>query len=221
VPSDVEADKALDDNERYKVVWTVLNALRAHDDRFNAIVNKLELNKHRPEQILVGRPDVSFDGEGNPYQVNEPNEVYGAVKDINEQMALQFEQLQNVVFARIVDKVGDRRYWEQWAKNVAEIAERQLERINRLINEDEKHEKVFESFLQGLQKNINPSITKQQAVEMLSQHIITKPVFEALFDGYSFVKTTRFQYLCNRCWICWKTNRLIKMLKPYRNSMIR
>jgi predicted helicase len=65
-PADVEADKALDDNERYKVVWTVLNALRAHDDRFNATVNKIELNKNRPEQILVGRPEISFDKDGNP-----------------------------------------------------------------------------------------------------------------------------------------------------------
>ena len=60
VPADVEPDKALDDNERYKVVWTVLNALRAHDDRFNATVNKIELNKKRPNQILVGRPEVYF-----------------------------------------------------------------------------------------------------------------------------------------------------------------
>jgi predicted helicase len=29
VPSDVDAAQAMDDNERYKVVWTVLNALRA------------------------------------------------------------------------------------------------------------------------------------------------------------------------------------------------
>ena len=188
VPSDVEADKALDDNERYKVVWTVLNALRAHDDRFNAIVNKLELNKNRPEQILVGRPDYTFDDEGNPYEVNEPSDIYKTTKDINEQMALQFEQLQNVVFARMVEKVGDRRYWEVWAKNVSEIATRQVTRINRLIEEDQKHKEIFANFLKGLQKNINPSITQQQAVDMLSQHIITKPVFEALFDGYSFVK---------------------------------
>ena len=65
VPANVEADKALDDNERYKVVWTVLNALRAHDDRFNATVNKIELNKNRPKQILVGRPEYSFSGDGN------------------------------------------------------------------------------------------------------------------------------------------------------------
>lgn len=188
VPSDVDAASALDDNERYKVVWTVLNALRAHDDRFNATVNKIELNKHRPEQILVGRPEYSFDGDGMPSLVNEDQSAYGTSKDISKQLAMQFEQLQNVVFARMVNKVGDRRYWEQWAKSIAEIAERQMERINRLIKDDKKHKKEFENFLGGLQKNINPSITEHEAVEMLSQHIITKPVFEALFDGYSFVK---------------------------------
>lgn len=187
VPSDVDAASALDDNERYKVVWTVLNALRAHDDRFNATVNKIELNRSRPEQILVGRPEYTFDGDGMPTMANEDQAPYGN-KDINRQMALQFEQLQNVVFARMVNKVGDRRYWEQWAKSVAEIAERQVERINKLIKEDNTHQQAFANFLGGLQKNINPGITQQEAVEMLSQHIITKPVFEALFDGYSFVK---------------------------------
>jgi predicted helicase len=189
VPSDVDAGSALDDNERYKVVWTVLNALRAHDDRFNATVNKIELNRRRPEQILVGRPEYSFDEDGMPITAAEDDAPYSSNKDINRQMALQFEQLQNVVFARMVNKVGDRRYWEQWAKSVAEIAERQAERINKLIKEDNTHQQAFANFLGSLQKNINPSIAQQEAVEMLSQHIITKPVFEALFDGYSFVKS--------------------------------
>ena len=187
VPANVEADKGLDDNERYKVVWTVLNALRAHDDRFNATVNKIELNRRRPEQILVGRPEVSFDGNGNPEWVNDDGDTYATTKDISRQIALQFEQLQNVIYARMVNKVGDRRYWEQWAKNVAEIAERQMGRIEKLVTEDQTHKAEFEQFLKGLQKNINPSITHRDAIEMLSQHIITKPVFEALFDGYSFV----------------------------------
>ncbi len=182
VPANVEADKALNNNERYKVVWTVLNALRAHDDRFNAIVNKIELNHKKPEQILIGRID---NGTG----VHEPNESYNAAaSDINSQLSMQFEQLQSVLFARMVQKVGDRRYWEQWAKDVAQIAERQIERIERLVREDTKHKNAFERFLRGLQKNINPSITEHEAIEMLGQHLITKPVFEALFEGYSFVK---------------------------------
>ncbi|MGV3597106.1 MAG: DEAD/DEAH box helicase [Bacteroidota bacterium] len=189
VPSDVAPEIALDDNERYKVVWTVLNALRAHDDRFNATVNKIELNRQRPNQILVGRPEVSFDENGVASMVAEPDADYGNAADaVASQMALQFEELQGVVFARMVEKVGDRRYWEQWAKSVAQIAERQVERITNLIEQNTEHKKAFDDFLAGLQKNINPSITQQEAIEMLSQHIITKPVFEALFEGYSFVK---------------------------------
>ncbi|WP_154859228.1 DEAD/DEAH box helicase [Cyclobacterium xiamenense] len=189
VPADVEADKALDDNERYKVVWTVLNALRAHDDRFNATVNKLELNKKKPNNILVGRPEYSFDEDGNPQAWNEDSDAYETTKDINRQMALQFEQLQSVVFARMVQKVGDRRYWEQWAKDVAIIADRQIERIKHLIETKTDQRKAFDNFLAGLQKNINPSISELQAIDMLAQHIITKPIFEALFEGYSFVKS--------------------------------
>ncbi len=187
VPADVEADKALDDNERYKVVWTVLNALRAHDDRFNATVNKIELNKNRTEQILVGRPEISFDKDGNPIYPTD-NDNGASTKNIAEQISLQFEQLQSVVFARMVQKVGDRRYWEQWAKSVAEIAARQTIRIANIINDNPKHQKAFDNFLKGLHKNINPSITQNEAIEMLSQHIITKPVFDALFENYSFVQ---------------------------------
>lgn len=184
VPSDVEADKALDDNERYKVVWTVLNALRAHDDRFNATVNKIELNKRKPGTIIVGTPDTSFDDNGNPVS-GEGGKDSG--KTIARQMALQFEQLQSVIFARMVEKVGDRRYWEQWAKDIAIIAERQIERITYLVNTRHDQKEAFSQFLAGLQKNINPSIDQAQAIDMLAQHIITRPIFEALFEDYSFV----------------------------------
>ncbi|MCF8465115.1 MAG: DEAD/DEAH box helicase family protein, partial [Flavobacteriales bacterium] len=188
VPSDVEAAKALDKNERFKVVWTVLNALRAHDDRFNATINKIELNKQTPNNIIVGGADISFDEAGNPITTNSTKDGK-AVNDIADQLKLQFGDLQGVIYSRLVEKVGDRRYWEQWAKDVADIAQRQIERINFLISERKAQGEAFNNFLAGLQQNINPSITKEQAVEMLAQHIITKPIFEALFEGYSFVKT--------------------------------
>lgn len=191
VPADVAPEHALDDNERYKVVWTVLNALRAHDDRFNATVNKIELNKKRPGQILVGGADIRFDADGNPIdRRREDGETAAqAASDHGRQIALQFEELQDVVYARMVQKVGDRRYWEQWAKDVAQIAERQIERIEFLINQKQDQRAAFDQFLLGLQKNINPGINETQAVEMLAQHIITQPIFDALFEGYSFVKS--------------------------------
>jgi predicted helicase len=100
---------------------------------------------------------------------------------------LLFEELQSAVFARMVNKVGDRKYLEQWAKSVREIAEKQIARLNNLVkNEDVKD--TFNEFLSGLQQNINPQITREQAIEMLSQHMITKPVFEAVFKNYSFAE---------------------------------
>lgn len=187
VPTYIEAKKALDDNERYKVVWTVLNALRAHDDRFNATVNKIELNRKKPSNILVGRPQYSFDENGAPISA-DVSENYEAANDLSKQISIQFEDLQNVVYARMVDKVGDRRYWEQWAESVAGIAQRQITRIQNLIESKPQHKLEFDNFLSSIQANINPSIQFDKAVEMLSQHLITKPVFEALFQGYAFSK---------------------------------
>lgn len=183
VPTDVKPEEALNDNERYKVVWTVLNALRAHDDRFNATVNKIDLNKKRPEQILIGRPDP--DGDGDPFNDSDDSKK-GLTQTV--QTSFHFNEIQNAIYAKMVQKVGDRQYWENWAKNVADIAERQIKRIAKIVDEDDEAHMAFRQFVKGLQKNINPSITEHQAIEMLSQHIITKPVFEALFEGYSFVQ---------------------------------
>lgn len=180
IPSDIEPSEALNDNARFRVVWTVLNALRAHDDRFNATINKIELNKKKPNQIVIG-------GVGGDREEDSQGEEQETQKKFNEQLLIQFEELQSAVFAKMVLKVGDRVYWEKWASDVAVIAQRQIERITHLIESDEKHAETFNKFLDGLQHNINPSITKDQTVEMLSQHVITKPVFEALFENYSFV----------------------------------
>lgn len=194
VPSDIKPEDALNDNERFKVVWTVLNALRAHDDRFNAIVNKIELNKKKPDNILVG--GTLFGGSSSMnYVAESPAEylrggesVIERNSEIARQLMLKFEELKAVIYAKMVQKVGNKRYWEQWAADVAKIAERHIVRINNLIETDEKARKLFERFLNGLHKNINPSVSRDTAVEMLAQHLITQPVFEALFENYSFAQ---------------------------------
>lgn len=180
IPNDVKPEDALNDNERYKVVWTVLNALRAHDDRFNATINKIELNKKKPNQILIGRPDP--DGDGDPF--NDPN-----VGQTPTQVGFNFGELQTAIYAKMVNKVGERAYWENWAKDIADIAERHIKRITKIVDEDDEAHMAFREFVRGLKKNLNPSITEADAIQMLSQHIITKPVFEALFEKYSFANS--------------------------------
>ena len=178
---DADPDKTLS-SDNYKVVWTVLNALRAHDDRFNATINKIELNKKKSGKINVtgtniGNPDTDVpmphDGEKNPLQ---------------KQLELQFAQLREQIYAKIVLKCGSKPYWEQWAGDVAKIAEQHIVDITAIVKKKGTAKDEFEKYLNGLRKNINPAVTEQEAIEMLAQHIITQPVFEALFEDYSFVE---------------------------------
>lgn len=182
VPADLTPEEALKDNKRYKVVWQVLQALRAHDDRFNALVNKIDLNKTKDDQLQIigvgggpGEGKEGKDGKGQPGQ-----------------MGFAFphlEEWRNAIYAKIVKKVGDRRYWETWASDVAEIADRHSSRIKLLLEDPaSKARKAFDRFLKGLHQNINPAIGEEEAIEMLSQHLITKPIFEALFENYKFAE---------------------------------
>lgn len=183
VPNDVTPEEALNDNERFKVVWTILNALRSHDENFNAHVNQINLNKQKPPKITVGGvPRGSYSigsaGEG-PVEISN--------EDVARQLELQFGELQDGIYARLVEKVGDKMYWENWAKSIGEIAQKFIQRITMLIHENANAKQYFEDFLGGLHKNINDSIDEGQAIEMLAQHMITRPVFDALFKEYQFV----------------------------------
>ena len=183
IPQSDEPEKVLS-GDRFKVVWTVLNALRAHDDRFNAMINKIELNKNKPE--IIRPTGTHIGGETNIEDVDSPS---AKVKtEFEKQLELQFAEFQGLIYARIVKNCGTRRYWEDWAKDIAQIAERHIENITAIITKKGKAKDEFERYISGLRKNINPSVTEEDAIEMLAQHIITKPVFEALFEDYSFVK---------------------------------
>ena len=183
VPASQDPETALNDNKKYKVVWDVLQALRAHDDRFDAMINKLELNRNANNKIdVITVADPFGDGPGGGGR----DDNQGTGNEALFHMA-GADQWRNAIFARMVRKVGDRRYWESWAKDVKEIADRHVLRIKTILDgEDQRPREEFSVFLQGLRGNLNDSISESDAIDMLSQHLITKPVFEALFEGYSF-----------------------------------
>lgn len=183
IPADMTPEEALKDNDKYKVVWQVLQALRAHDDRFNAIVNKIELNKARP-------PEINVIGVGG--RSKDSDSVSGNTSPKVTQLNINFpnlEEWKDAIFAKIVLKCGDRRYWEDWAKDVATIAEGHISRIKALLESAEtQHKEAFDEFLAELRENLNPNVSQDEAIEMLSQHLITKPVFDALFENYRFTE---------------------------------
>ncbi|MEZ5161775.1 MAG: type ISP restriction/modification enzyme [Marmoricola sp.] len=181
IPAGVSAEEALKDNERYKVVWQVLQALRSHDDRFNAEINKINLNKSKSKRISVISVSTPRDGDDD---LNRGDGDNGS-----EQLALQFpeDEVIDAMYARIVQKVGERQYWAKWASEVAQIAEKHITRIEALLSvEGSKQANEFARFIKGLRGNLNENITEAEAVEMLAQHLITRPIFDTLFAGYDF-----------------------------------
>lgn len=190
VPASEKAEDALNNNERFKVVWKILNALRAHDDRFNAMVNKIQFNtRERGKSLTGGRVGIS---DGINHGQTDVEQIDPAKrekqKELQSQLELKFQELQGAIYAKMVEKVGSRRYWEDWATDVADIAKRHEARIRKLIAIKGKPKDEFDKFVAALKKNMNPSVDAEQAIEMLSQHLITKPVFEALFEDYDFAK---------------------------------
>lgn len=188
VPQDVKPEDALNDNKYFKVVWDILNALRSHDDQFNAEVQKLSLNKKKEGKVTIGGVGI---GHNALVHENDQDEADAQVlnnSEVARQLEFRFGELKEGIYAKLVEKCGDRMYWENWAKEVGLIAQKFIERITRLIVKEGKYKAEFKNYLDGLRKNINPSVDSEQAIEMLAQHMITKPVFDALFSDYEFVK---------------------------------
>lgn len=187
VPAGETPETILDNNKSYDVVWQVLNALRSVDERFEATINKLELNRKKPKNIQVigvgGAPDdPEFNTNGDGTVIEEPFKPY------QTELELEWEAVEGAIYGKIVQKVGDRRYLEDWSKDVADIARRHIQGIKIILEQNPDSKTAFERFLYSLQHNINESINQEQAIEMLAQHLITLPIFDALFGEYSFVK---------------------------------
>ena len=174
VPATVDPADALDHDDVYGHVWQVLQALRSHDARLDAWVNTVDLTSRNDGRVKI------LDGRG------DGGETAGGDEDAG-QLPLDWGEHQAAILARIVERVGDRQYWRRWAERVADIARVHRERLDALLDgADPAAAARFDGFVAGLRRNLNDAITRDDAAAMLSQHMITRPVFEALFGGSEF-----------------------------------
>lgn len=214
IPAGVEPHEALNDNQTYKVVWQVLQALRSHDDKFDALVNKLDLIGRDPAKMEViaitdkvdkkqtskakggtdsagkARKKNKDAGRGG-FSIGNPDAPGGPSQE-ELQGSLQFEvgEVEKAIYAKLVQKVGNRHHWEDWANDIAKIARTHIDRIQGILDNPGhiKEKQAFEAFAAELRDDLNGSISDGEIVEMLAQHLITKPVFDALFANYSFAE---------------------------------
>ena len=177
------AEETLKDS-KYKHVWQVLNALKSHDDRFEAEINHLALTEGRPDTPYPDRPgDIGEStDEVQALDVPEWEAVQGSLHIVGD------EGFQKAIRAKVVDKYADPNFWEKWATTIREIAIAHENRIRALLRgSDARVRETFNDYLQGIRDNLNDGITEDQAIGMLSQHLVTKPVFDAIFGDFGFV----------------------------------
>lgn len=204
IPAGMEAHEALNDNKTYKVVWQVLQALRSHDDRFDAMVNKLDLigrDTSKMEVIAVTdrvTPKPKSGKGGNGEKLKNKNAGRGGdtigktvTKPLDDtQATLDFEigEIERAIYAKVVQKCGNRNHWEDWANDIAKIAKTHIDRIKAILENPANTLEIqaFNNFAHEIRDDLNNAITDDEVIEMLAQHLITKPVFDALFEGYSF-----------------------------------
>ncbi|MGG7646297.1 DEAD/DEAH box helicase [Rhodovulum sp. YNF3179] len=192
IPANTTPENALNDNERYKVVWQILNALRAHDDRFDATINKLELTNDTGGQIEVvavaenlPQKQQGKEGAGIGEGGGEGDERDTSART-EDQLNFIFDEFPAAIRAKIVQKCGRRTYWEDWAKDIGKIAQQHIERIKATLETGDAEKALFDEFLAEIRDDLNEAVTEDEAIEMLAQHLITKPVFDALFEDYNF-----------------------------------
>lgn len=205
IPPNTSPEEALQDNERYRVVWQILNALRAHDERLDARINQAKLGEDISDKVELVRisseselreltavvDDININktrGENTGADIGRDVREDVISEHVGHQGEFVFDEFTRAIMAKIVEKCGTRDYWDSWAKDTARIAEIHITRITAIIAKPGPEQESFRAFIEELHDDLNPSISDAEAIEMLAQHLITKPVFDALFKDSKFTQ---------------------------------
>ncbi len=164
-------------NTNFKNIWKVIKALRSHDPSlvdeatFREKIKVFGSDDHNNDEANQDDEELQKDKTDKTKQ--DPKQAQKTLFD-----AILLQDLADAVYNVMPTKLGDRNYWENFTKKTGNIA-RTLN--NRLKDIFEKNPEFFCGFLDSLRGNIHSNIKEDEALDMITSHIITKPVFDAIF----------------------------------------
>uniref|UniRef100_UPI0035D0F48C type ISP restriction/modification enzyme n=2 Tax=Bartonella TaxID=773 RepID=UPI0035D0F48C len=192
------AEHALRYNKRYKVVWQVINALLAHDENFEITLNQMILGQDVSNslEIVALKSMTAVEDKLHIHEKSEKSGLRIGTQAHEPQHSHSvtgrlpfFVEFPNALKTLIVKKSTMSDYWGIWAGNVAEIAQNHITRLQTMLSDQTSEAyHAFDAFYKELKNNLNSEIKQEEAIEMLAQHLVTRPVFEALFEGNEFVQ---------------------------------
>ena len=201
-PAGVPPNLVLDNNKDFDTVWQVLRALKSIDSNFGSLVDGQlgKIDESKMEVICLSDKEIQRrkEDKGKKHPPKKPSDDINKKRRKDEeerkrmkeaQIAFDFgrnEILENELKARIVKKVGNRREWEDWAEDVGQICQEHIKLFIKVLSDSEPSKKAFEGFKSELKNTLNGELTDNEVVEMLGQHVVTKPILDAFFGDYPF-----------------------------------
>lgn len=193
-PSGLAPDLILDKNKDFETVWQVLRALKSIDSNFGSIVDGQlgKINNSKMEVICLTNSEIRRRGKTTT-PPRKPRKGKGG-KDTEDGVSMvqgsfdfgRNEILEDAIKSRIVKRVGNRREWGDWAEDVGDICKEQIQHIERILSDDGPSKQAFEGFAKEIRETLNGELTDSDIIEMLGQHVVTKPVLDAFFKEYPF-----------------------------------
>lgn len=159
-------------NTNFKNIWKVIKALRSHD---SSLVDEATFK----EKIKIfgsddrSNPDDEEELQKDKTEQSDPKQAQKTLFD-----AILLQDLADAMYNVMPTKLGDRNYWENFTKKTGNIARTLNNRLKIIF---EKNPEFFHGFLTSLRENIHQNIKEDEALDMITSHIITKPIFDALF----------------------------------------
>ncbi len=142
-------------NTNFKNIWKVIKALRSHDP---SLVDEATFKEK-----------IKIFGSDDEKKQNDEKTLFDAIL---------LQDLADAVYNVMPTKLGDRNYWENFTKKTGNIARTLNKRLKDIF---EKNPEFFHGFLDSLRENIHQGIKEDEALDMITSHIITKPIFDAIF----------------------------------------
>ncbi|MGL2513663.1 type ISP restriction/modification enzyme [Helicobacter pylori] len=161
-------------NTNFQNIWKVLKALRSHDSSLvDEAIFKEKIKIFGSDDASNPDDEEELEKDKTEQSPNDPKEAQKTLFD-----AILLQDLANAVYNVMPTKLGDRNYWENFAKKTGNIAKTLNERLKELFG---KNPEIFDNFLTSLRGNIHQNIKEEEALDMIISHIITKPIFDAIF----------------------------------------
>ncbi|MBO6071508.1 MAG: DEAD/DEAH box helicase [Aeriscardovia sp.] len=161
----------LEDSDEYGAIWQILQSMRSVDERLDAQINTLALSKKAEK--------------GNKSKKKKKGEEVDELQEKPQQRSLFSEDMQKKVVSYILSKCGSSMYWEDWVANISGSVKNMINEIDELADTPEIRPK-FEEFKENLSKTLHKEQSKEDAVNLIAQFIVTRPVFSILFPASDF-----------------------------------